>query len=31
MSNGQKQERMVMFDMIDQGIVEWLLPLFEQH
>ncbi len=31
MSNGQKQERMVMFDMIDHGIVEWLLPLFEQH
>ena len=31
MSNGQKQERMVMFDMIDQGIVEWLAPLFEQH
>jgi hypothetical protein len=31
MSNGQNQERMVMFDMIDQGIVGWLLPLFEQH
>ena len=31
MSNGQKQERFVMFDMIDHGIVEWLLPLFEQH
>ncbi|MGH9768541.1 MAG: hypothetical protein ACREAB_14005, partial [Blastocatellia bacterium] len=31
MPSAQKQKRMVMFDMIDQGIVAWLLPLFEQH
>jgi hypothetical protein len=31
MSSGKEQERMVMFDMIDHGIVAWLLPLFERH
>jgi hypothetical protein len=31
MSSGQKQKRMVMFDMIDEGIVAGLLPFFERH
>jgi tetratricopeptide (TPR) repeat protein len=31
MSSGQREKRMVMFDLIDQGIVSWLLPLFERH
>jgi len=31
MSDAKKQKRMVMFDLIDQGTVAWLLPLFEKH
>lgn len=31
MASGQQQERMLMFDLIDEGIVAGLLPLFEQH